>query len=122
MSIQLNHIVILASNNQLSAQFLADILGFPAPTSFGPFLAIKTDNDVTLDFMTRGDSVQTSHYAFLLGESEFDTVFMRICEKKIPYWADHKKEHPYKINHDNGGRGLYFHDPDNHLMEILTRP
>jgi catechol 2,3-dioxygenase-like lactoylglutathione lyase family enzyme len=26
------------------------------------------------------------------------------------------------INHRDGGRGLYFEDPDGHLLEIITRP
>ncbi len=27
-----------------------------------------------------------------------------------------------RINHNDGGRGLYFEDPDGHLLEIITRP
>jgi catechol 2,3-dioxygenase-like lactoylglutathione lyase family enzyme len=26
------------------------------------------------------------------------------------------------LNHRDGGRGLYFEDPDGHLLEIITRP
>jgi catechol 2,3-dioxygenase-like lactoylglutathione lyase family enzyme len=26
-----------------------------------------------------------------------------------------------QINHWNGGRGVYFPDPDGHLLELLTR-
>jgi catechol 2,3-dioxygenase-like lactoylglutathione lyase family enzyme len=26
------------------------------------------------------------------------------------------------INHQDGGHGLYFEDPDGHLLEIITRP
>ena len=29
---------------------------------------------------------------------------------------------PGVINHRDGGRGLYFEDPDGHLLEIITRP
>ena len=27
-----------------------------------------------------------------------------------------------EINHHDGGRGLYFEDPNGHLLEIITRP
>ena len=27
-----------------------------------------------------------------------------------------------EINHNDGGRGVYFRDPDGHHLEILTRP
>jgi catechol 2,3-dioxygenase-like lactoylglutathione lyase family enzyme len=26
------------------------------------------------------------------------------------------------MNTRKGGRGIYFHDPDGHLLELLTRP
>jgi hypothetical protein len=26
-----------------------------------------------------------------------------------------------EINHRRGGRGVYFHDPEGHLLELLTR-
>jgi hypothetical protein len=27
-----------------------------------------------------------------------------------------------EINHADGGRGVYFPDPNDHLMEVITRP
>jgi catechol 2,3-dioxygenase-like lactoylglutathione lyase family enzyme len=27
-----------------------------------------------------------------------------------------------EINHHDGGRGVYFSDPDGHLLEAITRP
>ena len=36
--------------------------------------------------------------------------------------VDPKKEHPGKINHNDGGRGFYFMDPNGHLLEIMTEP
>lgn len=122
MAIEFNHTIIPAHDNKLSANFLAEILGLPAPTPFGPFMVVKTDNIVSLDFMTTSKEIQPRHYAFLISEAEFDEIFKRICDKNLPYWADHKKEHAYKINHNDGGRGLYFLDPNGHFLEILTRP
>ena len=72
--------------------------------------------------MSTEKEIQPRHYAFLISEVEFDEIFKRICEKKIPYWADHKKELANTINHNDGGRGLYFNDPNGHFLEIITRP
>ena len=33
-----------------------------------------------------------------------------------------RQSRPGVINHRDGGRGLYFEDPDGHLLEIITRP
>lgn len=122
MSIKLNHIIIPAYNSELSANFLARILGLPAPIQVGPFMMVKTNNDVDLDFMTTSENMQPRHYAFLVSEPEFDQIFARIAEENLTYWDSFKQENPGTINHSNGGRGLYFLDPNGHLLEVMTRP
>jgi catechol 2,3-dioxygenase-like lactoylglutathione lyase family enzyme len=62
------------------------------------------------------------HYAFLVSEEEFDASFGRIRERGLTYWADPGQARRGEINTRDGGRGLYFEDPDGHLLEILTRP
>ena len=42
MAIFLNHTIIPAVDRQLSANFLAEILGLPAPTTFGPFVIVSS--------------------------------------------------------------------------------
>ncbi len=46
----------------------------------------------------------------------------RIRERNLEYWADPGQSRPGEINHDDGGRGVYFEDPNGHLLEIITRP
>jgi hypothetical protein len=29
---------------------------------------------------------------------------------------------PGEINRNDGGRGVYFRDPDGHYLEVITRP
>ena len=121
MAVRLNHTIIGAHDNKASAQFLADMLGLDAPQPYGPFMMVETDNDVSLDFMTM-DAVNPQHYAFLISEAEFDVIFGRIRERELDYWADPHQAHPGEINHGDGGRGVYFNDPNGHLLEIITRP
>ena len=33
-----------------------------------------------------------------------------------------RRERPGEINHLYGGRGVYFDDPNGHVMEIITHP
>ena len=122
MSIQLNHTIVRCNNKQLSASFLTHILGLPEPKRFGPFLVVALSNGVSLDFKEKEGPITSQHYAFLIGEDEFDHVFDRIRVCGIEYWADPGKEHPETINHGDGGRGMYFEDPNGHLLEVLTRP
>ena len=56
---------------------------------------------------------------FLVSESEFDEIFGRIRERTLPYWSDPAQTQRDEINHHDGGRGLYFEDPNGHLLEII---
>jgi extradiol dioxygenase family protein len=61
------------------------------------------------------------HYAFLVTDEEFDAIRQRIEDRALPYWAD-----PFSrergINTNDGGRGLYWDDPNGHKLEIITVP
>jgi catechol 2,3-dioxygenase-like lactoylglutathione lyase family enzyme len=122
MSVQLNHTIVSCRDQARSAAFLAGILGLPPATRFGPFLVVQADNDVSLDFAETSREITAQHYAFLVGEQEFDAAFDRIREQDLPYWADPGRSQPGVINHRDDGRGVYFPDPDGHLLELLTRP
>jgi catechol 2,3-dioxygenase-like lactoylglutathione lyase family enzyme len=122
VSVQLNHTIVSCRDQQRSAAFLTGILGLPAATRFGHFLVVEADNGVSLDFAETAATITPQHYAFLVGEEDFDAAFGRIRDQDLPYWADPGQNRPRVINHRDGGRGLYFEDPDGHLLEIITRP
>jgi catechol 2,3-dioxygenase-like lactoylglutathione lyase family enzyme len=122
VSVQLNHTIVACHDQQVSAGFLTGILGLPPAGRFGHFLVVEADNGVSLDFSETGGQITPQHYAFLVGEEEFDASFARIRERGLEYWADPARIQRGQINNRDGGRGLYFMDPDGHLMEIITRP
>ena len=51
-----------------------------------------------------------------------NAVLARIHQKKLEHWADPMRTRPGEINRNDGGRGVYFPDPDGHSLEVLTRP
>jgi catechol 2,3-dioxygenase-like lactoylglutathione lyase family enzyme len=120
MSVDLNHTIVYCRDKNASAGFLAEMLGLPAPTAFGAFAVVEVSNGVSLDYLE--GEVHPQHYAFLVGEAEFDEVFERIIAKGLPYWADPGHDQPQEINTRDGGRGLYWDDPNGHILEILTVP
>ncbi|HVW44501.1 MAG TPA: DUF4440 domain-containing protein [Amycolatopsis sp.] len=117
---ELNHTIVNASDKAASARFLAGILGVEVGAPTGPFVPVVLSNGVTLDFAD-SDAVRSQHYAFLIGEQDFDAAFERIRTSGVPYWADPMHREPGEINHRGGGRGVYFADPDGHNLELLTR-
>jgi catechol 2,3-dioxygenase-like lactoylglutathione lyase family enzyme len=122
MAIDLNHTILRAHHSEQSARFLAEMLGLPAPRRWGPFQMVTTDNGANLDYMDADGDITPQHYAFLVGDDEFDKIFGRIRERALPYWADPGRTQPAEVNRHDGGRGLYFEDPNGHLLEIITRP
>ena len=122
MAVQFNHTILSARDAQASAKFLSEVLGLPAPIHWGPFDVVTTENGANLDYMQADGEITPQHYAFLVGDPEFDAIFARIKQRQLTYWADPGQTRPGEINHRDGGRGCYFEDPNGHLLEIITRP
>jgi catechol 2,3-dioxygenase-like lactoylglutathione lyase family enzyme len=122
MAIRLNHTIVAAHNKETAAKFLTEILGLPAPSLLGPFAVVRVSDDTSLDYIDADGEITSQHYAFLVDEIEFDEIFGRIRERGLTYWADPGRQERDQINTWDGGRGLYFDDPNGHLLEIITRP
>ena len=122
MGAQLNHTIVWCHDQRQSSRFLADMLGRPVPRKFAHFDVVDLDNGVSMDFAEREGEITPQHYAFLITESDFDAVLDRIRERKLEHWADPRRTRPGEINRNDGGRGVYFSDPDGHYLEVLTRP
>jgi catechol 2,3-dioxygenase-like lactoylglutathione lyase family enzyme len=122
MPVSFNHTIVYATDKHASAGFLARILGLPEPQPMWSFVTVPLDNGVTLDFLEASGEVVPQHYAFLVSEEEFDQIFLRITAEHVPYWADPARSRANQINHNDGGRGIYFSDPDGHFLEAITRP
>ena len=124
MTVLLNHTIVWCRDKKESARYLTDTLGLPESKPFGPFMVVEMGNEVSLDYHdvdARAGEIASQHYAFLVSEAEFDEIFPRI-EAGQDYWADPGLGRKGEINRRDGGRGLYFKDPDGHVLEILTRP
>lgn len=122
MPVRLNHTIVSARDKRVSATFLAEVLGVGAPTSYGPFLVVQVDNDVSLDFIDSDGPVHQQLYAFLVEEAEFDEIVARIRDRGLSLWADPGRNRAGETNTNDGGRGVYWADPDGHFLEIITVP
>jgi catechol 2,3-dioxygenase-like lactoylglutathione lyase family enzyme len=125
MTVVLNHTIVWCRDKKVSARYLTETLGLGPATPFGPFMVVEMGNGVSLDYHDLpdpDDQITSQHYAFLVAEEEFDQIFGRIQQGGQDYWADPGLRSSGQINHGDGGRGVYFKDPDGHLLEIITRP
>ena len=122
MSVELNHTLVHVRDIWSAAREVGGVLGLAEPAAYCPFAVLAFDNGASLDFLQDTGEIQPQHYAFLVGEDDFDAIWDRIREQGRQFWADPFKARPGAINHGDGGRGLYWEGPDGHWLEIITRP
>lgn len=121
MPISLNHTIVSARDKARTARFLTEMLGLAPPKMLGHFAVVQV-GETSLDFVETDEEISPRHFAFLVSEIEFDQIFSRIRERQLPYWADPFRREPGRVNHWDDGRGVYFEDPNGHLLEAITRP
>ena len=121
MVVELNHTIVKVRDKAASAAFYSEVLGIGEVKEWGPFAEVEFANDALLAFMEDGP-VHSQHYAFLASEDEFDAIRDRIVERGLTYWGDPSRRLVNQHNTEDGGRGLYWEDPDGHFLEIITRP
>ena len=124
MSPTLNHTIVRCRDKKSSARYLTGILGLDDARAWGPFMVVELGNGVSLDYLDFSGAdgeIVPQHYAFLVTEREFGEIFGRI-EAGQDYWADPGLRAKGEVNRNDGGRGVYFKDPDGHVLEIITRP
>ena len=119
---ELNHTIVWCSDKRRSADFLAAMLGLAPARTFFHFLVVDLANRASLDYYQKDGPVSPQHYAFLVSDDEFDAAFARIRGAGLDYWADPARTKAGEINSHFGGRGVYFADPDGHLLELITKP
>ena len=122
MSVRLNHTIVWCRDRERSATFFTEVFGLPPAPTYGPFRVVELANDLSLDFHATDEDIAPQHYAFLVGDDEWDAIFDRVVARGLEYWADPGKSEPGRVNHHDGGKGVYFEDPDGHFLEIITRP
>ncbi|MCE3223563.1 MAG: Glyoxalase/bleomycin resistance protein/dioxygenase [Nitrospira sp.] len=121
MAITLNHTIVPARDKVASAKFLARILGLTFDEgAVGFFAPLRINETLTLDFDEDAEPFDIHHYAFKVSETDFDAMFSRIKAEGITYGSGPHARENLVINHHAGGRGVYFCDPNGHILELLT--
>ena len=119
MPITLNHTIVPSFDKVASAKFYSRVFGFEYLGAFSHFIVVRVNDTLCLDFDNK-TQFEPHHYAFKVSEQEFDDIFVRLLVEKIPFGSGPGSADDMAINHNHGGRGVYFRDPNQHLLEMLT--
>jgi hypothetical protein len=121
MAVQLDHFIVPSRNRVAAAKLLGELLGVAwAESGVGPFSPVYLNDGLTLDFDQTDDPFPISHYAFLVGQDEFDSILGRIKTAGIEYRSTPQGPADMRVNTDHGGSIVYWNEPDGHYWEILT--
>jgi len=118
MTITLNHTIVPARDKVAAAKFFAEIFGLKRGPS-GYFAPVRLNKSLTLLFDDDG-KFESHHLAFHVSDREFDAIFGRIKKAKLAYGSAPWSLDDGKLNDWGGGRGVYFRDPDGHVLELMT--
>ncbi|PSJ15910.1 VOC family protein [Nitrosomonas supralitoralis] len=119
MAITLNHTIVPCFDKVVSAKFYCRVFGFEYVGVFSHFIVVRVNDTLSLDFDNK-EQFLSIHYAFKVSEQEFDAIFARLQAEQILYGSGPGNADDMMINHNYGGRGVYFRDPNGHLLEMLT--
>ena len=118
MTIILNHTIVPAGNKLAAARFFANIFGLNfSEQESDHFAPVQVNETLTLLF-DQDTSFDSHHYAFHVSDAEFDAIFERIKQAGLSYGSAPWSLDDGQLNDWNGGRGVYFKDPNGHVLEL----
>ena len=119
--VSFDHTIIVSKDGVESSRFCRELFGLPEAESWGPFSNVLLGDGTLIQFATPPfEEIQPQHYAFRVDDALFDQAYARLTSWGVEHWADPRMAAPGTINHDHGGRGVYFRDPSGHFIEMLT--
>jgi catechol 2,3-dioxygenase-like lactoylglutathione lyase family enzyme len=121
MAITLNHTIVPARDKEAAAKFFARIFGLEFDGESGHFVPVRVNDTLTLLF-DEEPSFESHHYAFHVDDADFDAILGRVRQAGLAYGSAPWSLDDGKLNDWNGGRGVYFQDPDGHVLELMTMP
>ena len=124
MGTVLDHTIVPVHDREEAVEFYSRIFGFEDLGEVGPFLAVRVNNTLNLDFRA-SDDFRSIHYAFAMEPEEFEAAFSRIKESGILYGDSPRDQENMKgpgmtAGAKGLGKAVYFKDPNGHVLEIKT--
>jgi catechol 2,3-dioxygenase-like lactoylglutathione lyase family enzyme len=123
--ISLDHTILEVHDLDESLAFYRDVVGLEHKGKHGPFEALLVTPDLAIDLYDKWPVTGSRHFAFALDRSTFETTFERIKAAGITYGDGPGQATNMQGPGRSGGvhgttESVYFHDPNGHILEILT--
>jgi len=121
MSLELDHAIVSVRDKVAAAESLAFLLGVHwKESATGRFTPVYVNDGLTLEFDEAGGPLPVQHFCFRVSELEFDGILARIRARGIEYRSTPHGPVDMQVNTRNGGRNIYWEEPEGLVWEILT--
>ena len=107
MSIILDHTIVPSHDREASGRFFADNFGLTYGGPAEHFAPVKANDTLTMDFDNR-EGFESHHYAFHVGDQEFDDIIGRIKDRRITYGSGPRDLDDMQINTRRGAGVFIF--------------
>lgn len=120
ISVEVNRIVVPASDKRATAELLAYVLGLEVERDTSQFVRIRSGDGLALD-VSEPKACRALQCAFLVSGAEFDAAISRMSSGAIDFYAAFDGTRRGEIDRTDGARRIYFDDPDGHLFELIEQ-
>ena len=122
MTVALDHIILNVNDMPNSIAFYVDILGLQRDADREPFSIVRVNSGTTIQLAPWGTQ-GGEHLAFAMSRAEYDSILARVRSAGIAYGdrfdaVGNMREPGEELTARGIGRGMYFFDPNKHLIEI----
>lgn len=120
--------VLYVDNIDRAALFYQQVLKLPLMMANERFRAFNIADQSVLLLFLEGDSMNGAHYpeGYIPPHdgSGPQHLGLAVSKAQLPRWERHLTDHGITIegrmHWEQGGESIYFRDPDNHLLELIT--
>ncbi|WP_337261736.1 MULTISPECIES: VOC family protein [unclassified Serratia (in: enterobacteria)] len=120
--------VLYVHDIERAAVFYQQVLKLPVMVANERFRAYNVADKSVLLLFIEGDSMNGAHYpeGYIPPHDGRGPQHLGLAVSKVqlPLWEQHLAEHGIRIEGrmrwEHGGESIYFRDPDEHLLELVT--
>ena len=117
----LDHTVIPVKDKEATSQLMARVMGweFLGIRGYQGHVRVNDSLVVRFDDKDADSEPRPHHFAFHVGEEEFDAILERLVAEGLQYGTS-TRDMNMQTNELNGGRRTFFKDPNGHSFELMT--
>ena len=117
----LDHTVVPVKDKEAASRLMARVMGweFLGVRNYQGHVRVNDTLVMRFDDKNADSEHKSLHFAFHVGEEEFDPILGRVVAEGLKYGTS-TRDMNMQWNELNGGRRTFFTTPDGHSFEVMT--